>query len=822
MQKDCPKFPGLSTEEASRLLLSYGPNSIQEHQKINIFRKILSYFIDPMIIILLLAAAISAGTGQFRGAGIITAMILLSVILNFYQEHKSGKAAEKIYSRLAIMVKVRRDGQEIEVDSKLVVPGDLVLLMAGDIIPADGLILSSDDLFVNESALSGESLPAEKDSFENKKAFAGTYVVSGFGELLVQLTGQKTEFGKIAASLEKERQPDAFSIGIKKFGVLLMKVIVSIVSIIFLINLMMDKGIFDSLVFAIAVAVGVTPELLPMIMSVNMSKGAMRMMKKGVLVKKLTSIPDFGSMDILCTDKTGTLTQDKITLVHNYNIFGKESLKIINSSVINASLESGIKSVLDRAILDFNQEKSENQNNIQKITELPYDFQRKRSSVVASVSGLTKIVTKGAPEEIFKICSFFDDNGSDQKFDSKNLAIAKELYDRLSSDGFRVLALAEKIVNSEKEEINWRQEEQGLTFLGLMAFYDPPKEGVKEVLDFMFAHGIKIKILTGDSLLVSKKICHDIGFEIKGAISGEDLDFNSLNDEEIYRQVKDAEICARLTPAQKEKIISLLRQNGLVVAYLGDGINDAPSLKMADVGISVENAVDIAREAADIILLKKGLQELMAGVLEGRRTFANTMKYLLMVLSSNFGNMFSMIAASLFLPFFPMTAGQILLNNFIYDTSQLAIPTDNVDSEYLKKPRHWNVGLLKKFMLVFGPISSAFDILTFFILYKIFSLSGPAFQAGWFIESLATQILVVHIIRTRKIPFFQSKASWQMTILTSFAVLVGSALTFRPLAVMFGFEPLPWLVFPVIILIVSGYLVMMEVVKRIFYRFVKD
>ncbi|MFZ4648362.1 MAG: magnesium-translocating P-type ATPase [Patescibacteria group bacterium] len=822
MQNDCPKFPGLSAEEASRLLASYGPNSLQEHKKINIFRKIFSYFTDPMIVILLIAATISGATGQFRGATIIISMVLLSVVLNFYQEHKSDKAAEKIYSRLAIIVKVRRGGKELEIDSKLIVPGDLVILMAGDIIPADGIILVSDDLFINESALTGESLPVEKDSIENKKAFAGTYIVSGFGELLVEATGQKTEFGKIAASLEKETQPDAFSEGVKKFGILLMKVIISIVSIIFLINLIMHKNFFDSLVFAIAVAVGVTPELLPMIMSVNMSKGAMRMMKKGVLVKKLTSIPDFGSMDVLCTDKTGTLTQDKITLVHNYNILGGESMRIVNSSIINASLESGIKSVLDQAIIQFNHDKAEKQVDLHKIAEIPYDFQRKRSSVVASLTGVTKIVTKGAPEEIFKICNFYDSEGNDEKFGLESLKKVKELYDKLSAEGFRVLALAEKLVENTGEKTDWRKEEQGLTLLGLMAFYDPPKEGVKEVLDFMFAHGIKIKILTGDSLLVTKKICNDIGFKINGAISGEDLDFNSMNDDEIYFHIKDAEICARLAPAQKEKIISLLRQNGLVVAYLGDGINDAPSLKMADVGISVENAVDIAREAADIILLKKGLQELMDGVLEGRRTFGNTMKYLLMGLSSNFGNMLSMIVASIFLPFFPMTAGQILLNNFIYDTSQLAIPTDNVDPEYLKKPRHWNMGLLKKFMLVFGPISSIFDVLTFFVLYKIFSLSGPAFQAGWFVESLATQVFVIHIIRTRKIPFFQSRASWQMTALTSFAVLVGAALTFRPLAALVGFEPLPWLVFPIIILIVLVYLVMMEVVKRIFYHFVKD
>lgn len=822
MSVDAKVFPGLSLQAAEESLRENGLNSIQEKKKIGIVRKLFSYFCDPMIVILLVATLISLATGQLRGAIVIISMVLLSVVLNFYQERKSDLAAEKISSRLAMIVRVRRAGKEIEIDSKLVVPGDLVILRAGDIIPADGKIISSIDLFINESALTGESLPVEKDYLENNQAFAGTYAVSGVGELLVSLTGQKTEFGKIAVSLKKEAEPDAFSQGVKKFGLLLMKVIISIVSVIFLINLFMYKGFFDSLIFAIAVAVGVTPELLPMIMSVNMSRGAMRMMKRGVLVKKLISIPDFGSMDILCTDKTGTLTQDKITLVHNLDIFGEESVQIVGPSVINASLESGIKSVLDQAILDFNLHKAIDLDKLEKISELPYDFQRKCSSVVACVAGVAKIVTKGAPEEIFKICSSYNKKGKIKSFAAKELKTAYDLYDRLSADGFRVLAIAEKNVTIQEGKQDWRKEEQDLVLLGLMAFYDPPKPEVKEVLDFMFSHRVRIKILTGDSLLVTKKICQDIGFKISGAISGEDLDFNSLTDEEIYHQVKDAEICARLAPAQKEKIISLLRQHGLIVGYLGDGINDAPSLKTADVGISVENAVDIAREAADIILLKKGLKELMDGVLEGRRTFGNTMKYLLMGLSSNFGNMFSMIAASLFLPFFPMTAGQILLNNFIYDTSQLGIPGDQVDAEYLEKPRHWNMSLLKKFMLVFGPISSIFDILTFYILYKVFALSGGAFQAGWFVESLATQTLVIHIIRTRKIPFVQSRASLLLTILTVGAVILGAVLTFRPFANFLGFEPLPWMVFPVIAVLVIVYLIVMEFVKRIFYRFVKE
>jgi len=560
--------------------------------------------------------------------------------------------------------------------------------------------------------------------------------------------------------------------------------------------------------------VGVTPELLPMIMSVNMSKGAMKMEKNGVLVKRLNSIPTFGSMDILCTDKTGTLTQDRITVIKHVDIFGVDSPVVLSTAYMNGFYETGIKSILDQAILAH---EAIDITGCAKIEELPYDFNRKRSSIIYERAGKLTMVTKGAPEEIFKICSNFSAGDKSEVLTPAALKQANKLYDELSADGLRILAIADKNITEKKERYEMK-EESGLTLRGFMAFYDPPKEDVKETIVFMKEHGVDIKILTGDSPLVTKKICQDLDIEVKGIITGEELNLNILSDEEIFKRINNATICARLSPSQKEKIITELKRNGLIVGYLGDGINDAPSLKAADVGISVDNAVDVAKETADIILLQKGLKELMEGVIEGRKTFGNTMKYLLMVLSSNFGNMFSLIGASLFLPFFPMTAGQILLNNFIYDTSQLSIPSDNVDTEYLKKPKHWNIGFIKKYMIIFGPISSIFDLLTFYLLFFVFHFDVATFQAGWFLESLATQTFVIYIIRTQKIPFLQSRPSKYLLMTTLGAVAVGFLLTQKGIGHLFGFSPLPWYALLIIFTLVIIYLLMVEFIKRLFYR----
>ena len=805
---------GLTIEEAIARSKEFGYNQLAKIKKKNLLLKFLAYFKDPLILILIVAALISGLTGQLKNMAIILSMVFLSVLLNFYQEHKSSKAAEKISTRLAIKARILRDGKEQELDTKFIVPGDIILLSAGDIVPADGKVITADDFFLNESSLTGESLPVEKMADQDNVVFSGTNVISGFCSFLVTNIGVETEFGKIAQKISRPEVENAFEKGIKDFGFLIIRVIAVIVAIIFLINAFLHKGFFNSFLFALAVAVGVTPELLPMILSVNMAKGAIKMAKGGVLVKRLNSIPTFGSIDILCTDKTGTLTEDKITVIKHVDIFNRESDEVFELAYINGYFETGIKNIMDRAILEH---KKINLDNYKKIEEIPYDFNRKRSSVFSECNNVITMVTKGAPEEIFKICSTYADGKEIKMVTPEILAGIKKTYDELSSQGFRILAIAKKIVAEKKEKYDYA-EEINLTLQGFMVFYDPPKIDVKETLVFMKTYGIDIKILTGDGPLITKKICEDLELPITGIITGDQLDLNVLTDEEIYKKIKNATICARMSPSQKEKIIYELKRNGSVVGYLGDGINDAPSLKAADVGISVENAVDVAKETADIILMRKGLKELIDGVVEGRKTFGNTMKYLQMGLSSNFGNMLSMIGASLFLPFFPMTAGQILLNNFIYDTSQLSIPSDNVDSDYLKKPKHWDMKFIKKYMIIFGPISSVFDFLTFYTLFGIFHLNESTFQSGWFLESLATQILVIYIIRTRKIPFLQSRPGKYLVYTTLGALLVGIILTMEGIGGFFGFSPLPIKVFVAIAALVIIYLLTVELVKQIFYK----
>lgn len=809
---------GLKTEDAIERSKEFGYNVLSGVKKQNVVLKFLSYFKDPLILILIAASLISGLTGQLKNMIIILSMIFLSVTLNFYQEHKSSKAAEKISKRLAIKAKILRDGKEVEIETKYIVPGDVIMVSAGDIIPADGKIISADDFFLNEASLTGESLPVEKFATENNTVFSGTNVISGYGRFLVTAIGLETEFGQIAQKITRPEVENAFEKGIKNFGFLIVRVIAVIVSIIFIINAIMHKGFFDSFLFALAVAVGVTPELLPMIMSVNMAKGAIKMARGGVLVKRLNSIPTFGSIDLLCTDKTGTLTEDRVTVIKHVDIYGAESDSVFESAYINGYFETGIKNILDKAILEHT---TIDLSDYKKIEEIPYDFNRKRSSVFSEHQGVITMVTKGAPEELFKICSSYIDKGEVKLFTNEVLTAAKKTHDDLSSQGFRILAIAEKIIKVKQAKYNY-DEEANLTLQGFMVFYDPPKIDVKETLVFMKAHGIAIKILTGDGPLITKKICDDLELPVTGIVTGDELDLNVLTDEEIYKKVKNATICARMSPSQKEKIIYELKRNGLIVGYLGDGINDAPSLKAADVGISVENAVDVAKETADIILMRKGLKELMEGVIEGRKTFGNTMKYLMMGLSSNFGNMFSMIGASLFLPFFPMTASQILLNNFLYDTSQLAIPTDNVDGEYLKKPKHWDMSFIKRYMVIFGLISTVFDLLTFYFLFTIFHLSEGTFQAGWFIESLATQILVIYIIRTQKIPFLQSRPSRTLTLATLGILGLGFVFTLNGIGGFFGFDTLPLNAYLIILALVIIYLLIVEGVKQLFYKNIKN
>ncbi len=807
---------GLSEAEASKRLADYGPNEITGQKRKHPVIKFLSFFKNPLVLILLFAAAASGITGEIKSMAIIITMVILSVVMNFWQEHKSGRAAEEIAKKLSVRASVIRDGKRREVPTREIVPGDTVMLSAGDIIPADGVLLSSDDFFVNESSLTGESFPIEKSaSFkkEGRIVFSGTNVVSGYCQFVAVKTGKSTEFGKIADSLIRPEEKNAFENGIRDFGYLIIKVTLAIVILIFAINIFKEKELVASLIFSIAVAVGVTPELLPVIISVNMSKGSISMAKKGVIVKRLNAIPDFGSMDILCTDKTGTLTQDRITVVEYVDTGGVRSEQVLRLAYLNGYFETGIKSLLDRAILEYKQVSTEG---VRKIDEIPYDFMRKRSSVIYEEGGNRLMVTKGAPEEVFRISSHFLSSGVRLPLTHDHLSRLNSLHEDFSRKGFRVLAIATRDVEDRKN-VYPKEEEAQMSLAGFVAFYDPPKEGAGKTLAFMREHGIEVKILTGDNALVTQKVCEDLGLEIKGVLAGDQLDINTMGDEALAAKALESTILARLTPMQKEKIISALRKRGLVVGYLGDGINDAPSLKSADVGISVDNAVDVAKETADIILMKKGLEELMEGVLEGRKTFGNTMKYLMMSLSSNFGNMFSMVGAALYLPFFPMMPGQILVNNLLYDSSQVAIPSDNVDEEYLAKPKHWDIRFIRNFMLIFGPISSLFDFLTFFVLYSVFGLHSSAFQTGWFVESLATQVLVIYIIRTRKIPFLQSLPGKYLLFSTLAAVTAGIVLTLPGIGGFFDFSPLPLEIFASIFALVSAYLLLVELVKRFFY-----
>jgi len=807
---------GLTDKEAFKRSRFFGLNEVAHRKKIAPLVKLFSYFKSPLIIILLVAAFISGLTGEYRNSLIIMIMVLLGIILNFYQEHKSNQAAEKIAHQLETRATALRNGAKKEILAKYIVPGDVLLLSAGDIVPSDGRIISADDFFVNESALTGESFPVEKKIGAGKTAsvLSGTHAVSGYCYFIATRTGGQTEYGRLAQTMTEAEVPNAFENGVKNFGFLIIKIIVIIVLLIFLVSAFEKRNIIDSFVFALAVAVGVTPELLPMIMSVNMAKGSVNMAKKGVLVKRLNAIPDFGSMDILCTDKTGTLTEDRISLVKHLDVSGMNSLSVLRQAYINGSLETGIRSILDKAILEF---KDVDIKGIKKIDEIPYDFMRKRSSIIYEEKKKRLLVTKGAPEEIFKICATYEAKGKNKKLTPAMLKKIQKLYDDLSNDGLRVLAIATREIKDKKRTYS-KADEKDLTLIGFTAFYDPPKASAKGTIEAMRDYGIEVKILTGDSPLVTKKICSDLGLSIKGILVGEDLDFDKMNDDTIAAKAAANTIFARFSPIQKNRIISALKKNGNVVGYLGDGINDAPSLKTADVAISVSNAVDVAKEAADIILVNKGLKELMEGVIEGRKTFGNTMKYLMMGLSSNFGNMFSMIAAVIYLPFFPMLPGQILLNNLLYDTSQLSIPTDKVDAEYLRKPRHWDMKFIKYFMVIFGLISSVFDILTFILLFGFFGLKNSIFQSGWFIESLLTQTLVIYIIRTRKIPFLQSRPSKYLLASTLLIISFGIIIISTKIGNFFGFGDLPWTALIYIFVLVLIYLLIVEAAKQIFYR----
>jgi len=822
---------GLTSEQAEKALETYGRNEVARKEKKAAIVEFIFRFRNPLVLILLIAGIISGLFGETLNAIIIFAIIMMSVVLDFLQESKAEKAAEELKEMVATTTTVLRDGAKKEIKLSEVVPGDITLLSAGDLVPADARMISSKDFFVDQAALTGESFPVEKTPTPVKPEcvanatdwsdylFMGTSVVSGSATAVVVKTGGFTEYGRIVKRIVERRPETEFERGLRRFGYMIMEVTFLLVFFVFIgrvffLRTVDTRAVLESLLFAVALAVGLTPELLPMILSINLSKGAIAMSKKGVIVKRLTSIQNLGSMDVLCTDKTGTLTENKVTLILHIDLEGNNNRKVLQHSFLNSHYQTGLRSPLDEAILEH---KEVDIKDYQKVDEIPFDFTRRRVSVVVEHEGERLLITKGAPEEIIKVCSFHE-------FDEKILDITSEIHRKieqkyydLSSEGFRVLGICYKRVRVEKLVYSVN-DENDMVFLGFVAFMDPPKETAKESLQLLKKYGIELKIVTGDNELVTRKVCEQLGFEIKEVVLGSDL--ANMGDDALARVVEEANIFARVTPAQKDRIINALKSNRHSVGFLGDGINDAPSMKVADVSISVDNAVDVAKESADIILLHKDLTVLGQGILEGRKTFGNTMKYVLMGVSSNFGNMVSAAGASLFLSFLPMLPIQILLNNLLYDLSQSTIPTDNVDPEYIEKPKRLDVAFIRNYMIYFGPISSIFDFLTFYIMLYVFNAwnNAPLFQTAWFIESLCTQTLVIFAIRTRRSPFYRSKPS--LPLLASSMIVVAAAvlLPISPVGDWFQFEDPSITFFVFLVAFVGAYLTMVEALKILFYR----
>jgi Mg2+-importing ATPase len=814
---------GLSSQEVQKRLEIYGHNELAKKKKRTAVVKFLTHFRSPLIIILLLAGFISGFLGEIRETLIISTIVLISVVLDFYQESKAEKAAEMLRGKVPTTATALRDSAKKEVRLSEIVPGDIVFLSAGDIVPADARVISAKDLFVDQSSLTGESFPVEKTSAQLKEKssiinewdnclFLGTSIVSGAASAAIMRTGNSTEYGKIASRLLVRQPATEFEIGLRRFGNLLMQFTLSLVIFVFFINAFFKRGVLDSLLFSVALAVGLTPELLPMILSINLSKGALAMSKKNVIVKRLPAIQNFGSMDVLCTDKTGTLTENKITLVLHVDAERRENEKVLLYSYLNSYYETGLKSPLDEAILKH---QHIDIKRYLKIDEVPFDFVRKRVSVVVECERERHLIAKGAPEDIVRACSYYE--LTDEVFDLGDEMRSKitQQYCDLSSEGFRVLGVSYKKVREDKQTYSIK-DECDMVFLGFVSFLDPPKESATQSMELLSKAGIKLKIVTGDNELVTRKVCEQLGFKIEGVVLGREI--SQMQDDALARIVEEANIFARVTPAQKDRILGVLKKNGHVVGFLGDGINDAPSMKTADVGISVDNAVDVAKESADIILMRKDLTVLQEGVLEGRKTFGNTMKYILMGTSSNFGNMFSAAGASLFLPFLPMLPIQILFMNLLYDISNMTLPTDSVDEEYIRKPRRWDIGFLRKFTLFFGPFSSLYDFLTYGIMLFIFAATPKVFQSGWFVESFWTEVLVIFVIRTRRVPFFSSRPGKWLTILTLGCVAFGTLVPFTPLGTFLEFVPLPPEYWMLLVLMVVTYLLLVEVGKVFFYK----
>ena len=803
---------GLSETAVETAREKFGSNELSHKRQIGVLMDMLLRCKNPLVIQLLVICIVSLIMGDFRSATVVGGMVFLSVVLGYIQEHRSSRAVEQLQAMVQTNCNVIREGKEIEVPMADIVPGDIVVLDAGAIIPADMRLISAKDFFVSQSSLTGESMPVEKSAdpagvtgrgvIELQNAcFQGSNVLSGSARGLVVNTGVRTHFGAISEKLSGQRVQTSFDKGIAGFTWLMIRFMVVMVSVVFLIVGCTKHNWAEALLFSLSVAVGLTPEMLPMIVTVNLAKGALAMSKKKVIVKRLNSIQNFGAIDILCTDKTGTLTQDRVILEKHVDVTNRDSDDVLRYAYMNSYFQTGLRNLLDRSVLSHTDLDVE--RGCRKVDEIPFDFQRKRMSVVVDYEGDHVLICKGAVEDIYKACTHYQvDDEIHLMIDLIKNDLLEE-YEELSRDGYRVLGIAYREFSRDKTTFSVA-DESDLILLGYIAFLDPPKGSAEKAISTLREAGVITKILTGDNALVTRKICKDVGLDGTDVITGDQL--LNLDETQIGELAEKHNVFARLSPSQKESIIIALQKRGHVVGYMGDGINDAPSMRVADVGISVDTAVDVAKESADIILLEKSLLVLEDGIIEGRRVFGNIIKYIRMGASSNFGNMFSVVGGSYFLPFLPMAPIQVLLNNLLYDASQVGIPADHVDDEYVQTPRKWNIGNIQRFMLCIGPMSSIFDYATFFLMlyfFKCHLVSNPGtsqemkvyyenlFHTGWFVESILTQTLIVHIIRTRRIPFIQSIASPFLLLTTALVMLAGGWLPYSPFANYFGFVPLP-------------------------------
>jgi P-type Mg2+ transporter len=825
---------GLTRLEVEERLRNYGQNEIAREKQTSVAKRLMDNVKNPLVVLLVSLAVLSYLTGDLRATIVILVMVFLGIVLRFYQEMRADNAAEKLKAMVNTTATVLRENEEVEIPIIRIVPGDIILLNAGDMVPADARVIAAKDLFLNQAALTGESTPVEKIAIQTDSkienplelqniVFLGSDVESGTASVVVIRTGERTYFGSLAASIIGERTLTSFDKGVNKFTLLMIRFIAVMVPAVFLINGLSKQNWQDAFLFAMAVAVGLTPEMLPMIVTVNLSNGALAMARKKVIVKRLNAIQNFGAADILCTDKTGTLTQGKIVLEKHIDVHGHESERVLQFGYMNSYYQTGLKNLMDEAILLHGhlEEDLKVKTNFHKIDEIPFDFQRRRMSVIVENNQNQHIlICKGAVEEIMRLSPQVEVEGGEtvpvtQEHDDHR----KKLVRELNEQGFRVVAIAFKVIPGDNDEPHYTvRDESGLTLLGFMAFLDPPKETAKETLQRLHALRVDVKILTGDNEIITKYICAKVGMPVNTILLGSQID--SMSEGELAEAAQTTNIFAKLAPAQKERIIHALQSRGHVVGFMGDGINDAPALKAADVGISVDGAVDIAKESSDVILLENSLIVLEQGVMEGRRVFGNITKYIKMAASSNFGNMFSVVGASAFLPFLPMLPIQVLTNNLLYDFSQTTIPTDRVDPEWLTKPRKWAIGDLQRFILILGPISSIFDYATFFIMLFVFnSWHNPAlFHTGWFVESLFTQTLIIHVIRTNKIPFLESRASRPLLITSIVIVAVGAWLTVSPLADTLGFVPLPPLYWLLLAGLLICYIGLTQLVKTWYLR----